>query len=126
MREEHMNRYLFCVATLLLLAFANTTLAQDITARIDGVVTDPAGAVVAKATVTLTNTLTGDVRTVEADDNGSYTLTGIQPGTYDLSVKVQGFKEYLSKGLQLSVNDQIGRAPSELQSQSNLVCRLLL
>ena len=33
-------------------------------------------------------------------------MTQIQPGTYDLSVKAQGFKEYLSKGLELSVNDR--------------------
>ena len=58
------------------------------------------------ATVTLTNTKTGEVRTVETDSGGSYTLTQIQPGTYDLSIKAQGFKEYLSKGLELNVNDR--------------------
>ena len=101
-----MNRYLFCVATLLLLAFTSTTFAQDISARIDGQVTDPNGATVTKATVTLTNMNTGEVRTVESNEDGTYTLTQIQPGIYDLSVKAQGFKEYLSKGLQLSVNDR--------------------
>ena len=101
-----MNRHLLCIVTLLLLGFASTTFAQDVTARIDGVVSDPAGAVVTQATVTLTNTNTGEVRTVQSDDNGSYTFTLIQPGTYDLSVKAGGFKEYLSKGLQLSVNDR--------------------
>ena len=88
-----MNRYLFCVATLLLLAFTSTSFAQDISARIDGQVTDPNGATVTKASVTLTNMRTGEVRTVESNDDGAYTLTQIQPGTYDLSVKAQGFKE---------------------------------
>ena len=101
-----MNRYLFCVATLLLFAFSGTTFAQDISARIDGQVTDPAGATVSKATVTLTNMRTSEVRTVESNEEGSYTLTQIQPGLYDLSVKAQGFKEYLSKGLEISVNDR--------------------
>ena len=101
-----MNRYLFCVATLLLLAFSSTTFAQDISARIDGQVTDPNGATVTKATVTLTNMRTGEVRTVESNEDGAYTLTQIQPGLYDLSVKAQGFKEYLSKGLEISVNDR--------------------
>lgn len=101
-----MKRYLFCIATLLLLGLTSNTFAQDITARIDGQVTDPAGAVVTKATVTLTNTKTGEVRTVESNDDGSYTLTQIQPGVYDLSVRAQGFKEYLSKSLELSVNDR--------------------
>jgi len=101
-----MNKLLACIITLLLSGFATVTFAQDVTARIDGQVLDPAGAVVTKATVTLTNTRTGEVRTVESDDNGSYTLTQIQPGTYDLSVKAQGFKEYLSKSLELSVGDR--------------------
>jgi outer membrane receptor protein involved in Fe transport len=101
-----MNKNLLPLVILFLLGFATHTFAQDITARIDGQVTDPAGASVTKATVTLTNTKTGDVRTVMSDDSGAYTLTLIQPGTYDLSVRAQGFKEYLSKGLEISVNDR--------------------
>jgi outer membrane receptor protein involved in Fe transport len=101
-----MNKHLLCLVILFLFGFTTNTFAQDITARIDGQVLDPAGAIVVKATVTLTNTKTGEVRTVESDDNGSYTLPQVQPGTYDLSVKAQGFKEYLSKGLEISVNDR--------------------
>lgn len=101
-----MNKHLLCIAILILTGLTSSTLAQDITARIDGQVTDPAGAVVTSATITLTNTKTGEVRTVMSDDNGSYTLTQIQPGTYDLSVRAQGFKEYLSKAMELSVNDR--------------------
>jgi outer membrane receptor protein involved in Fe transport len=101
-----MNKHLLWLGILLLLGFAPNTLAQDTTARIDGQVTDPAGAVVNKASITLTNTRTGEVRSVQVDDSGSYTVTQIQPGTYDLSVKAEGFKEYLSKSLELSVNDR--------------------
>ncbi|HET6854921.1 MAG TPA: TonB-dependent receptor, partial [Pyrinomonadaceae bacterium] len=101
-----MNKHLLCVVVLLLLGFSQTAFAQEVTARIDGQVTDPAGAVVTSATITLTNTKTGEVRTVQSDDSGSYTLTQIQPGTYDLSVRAQGFKEYLSKSLEINVNDR--------------------
>lgn len=101
-----MSKLLLGITILLLHGLAAVTFAQDVTARIDGQVVDPAGAVVTNATVTLTNTKTGEVRTVQSNDNGQYTLTLIQPGTYDLSVKAQGFKEYLSKGLELSVNDR--------------------
>src|SRR5215213_8180354 len=106
MREEHMNKHLFCLVVLLLLGFSQTAFAQEITARIDGQVTDPAGAVVTAATITLTNTKTGEVRTIMSDDNGSYTLTQVQPGTYDMSVRAAGFKEYLSKSLEINVNDR--------------------
>ena len=101
-----MTKNLLSLVILLLLGFATNTFAQDVTARIDGQVLDPNGAVVPNATVTLTNTKTGEVRTVQSDDAGNYTLTQIQPGTYDLSVRSQGFKEALSKGLELSVNDR--------------------
>ena len=101
-----MNRLITCIMILLLHGLAVNSFAQDITARVDGQILDAAGAAVPKATVTLTNTKTGEVRTVESDSSGNYTLTLIQPGTYDLSVKAQGFKEYLSKSLELSVNDR--------------------
>jgi len=106
MREEHMNKHLLCLVVLLLLGFTNTTFAQEVTARIDGQVTDPAGAVVTSATITLTNTKTGEMRTVQSDDSGSYTVTQLQPGTYDMSVRAAGFKEYLSKSLEINVNDR--------------------
>ena len=101
-----MSKLFLCITLLLLHGLVAVSLAQDVTARIDGQVVDPAGAVVTNATVTLTNTKTGEARTVQSNDNGLYTLTLIQPGTYDLSVKAQGFKEYLSKGLELNVNDR--------------------
>jgi outer membrane receptor protein involved in Fe transport len=90
---------------LVLLACAPTGFSQEVSARLTGQVTDTSGALVAKAVVTLTNTNTGAVRTVETDDNGSYTITQVPPGTYDLSVKGPGFKESVSKGLVFSVND---------------------
>jgi hypothetical protein len=80
--------------------------AQDVTARLSGQITDAAGAIVPNAEVTLTNTNTGETRNAQTDADGYYTLTLIQPGLYDLSVKVQGFKEYLSKALELNVNDR--------------------
>ena len=98
----------FCLmsVTLLLLVCGISAFSQEVTARISGQVTDAAGAVVANGPVSLTNSDTGEVRTVQTDESGNYTLTQVQPGKYDLSVKVPGFKEYLSKGLQISVNDR--------------------
>ncbi len=89
----------------LLVFFTSTAFSQEVSARISGQVTDANGALVSNAVVTLTNSRTGEVRTVQTDDSGNYTVTQVQPGTYDLSVKVTGFKEYLSKGLEISVND---------------------
>jgi hypothetical protein len=94
------------LAAVLLCACAAGGYAQDITARLSGQITDAAGAVVPNSEVTLTNTQTGEVRKAQTDAEGYYTLTLVQPGTHDLSVRVQGFKEYLNKALELNVNDQ--------------------
>jgi outer membrane receptor protein involved in Fe transport len=92
---------------ILLLSFSNlSVLAQETTATVNGQITDSAGAVIAKADITLTNLATKEARTVQSNDEGYYTLTFIKPGIYDLSVKLQGFKEYINKGVELLVNDR--------------------
>lgn len=107
MKHLHKISRSVLAAVLLLAACAGSLgYAQEITARISGQITDAAGAVVPNSEVTLTNINTRETRTAQTDADGYYTLTLIQPGTYDLSVKVQGFKEYLSKGLEVSVNDR--------------------
>jgi outer membrane receptor protein involved in Fe transport len=106
-----MKRYIGTPARLfsavtLCLGVCVLVFAQETTARISGQVADQNGAIVNKAEITLTNVATREERKAESDDNGYYSLPLIPPGVYDLSVRVQGFKEYLSKGLELSVNDR--------------------
>ena len=80
--------------------------AQEITATITGTVTDPAGAVVANAEVTLTNRTTREERKAQTDEDGRYSLTQVQPGVYDLSVRASGFKEHVFSDLEVNVNDR--------------------
>ena len=97
-------RVLFVVLTLCI-ACASSAFAQETTARLSGQVTDPAGAVVNNAEVSLTNPQTNEARTAKTDNDGYFSFTLIPPGKYDLSVKLQGFKQYLSKDIELNVND---------------------
>ncbi len=55
-------------------------------ATVTGVVTDPTGAVVPGATVTLSNAVSGLTRTVKSDNSGTYTITNIPFNTYKLAV----------------------------------------
>jgi Carboxypeptidase regulatory-like domain/TonB-dependent Receptor Plug Domain len=55
-------------------------------ATVNGVVTDPTGAVVPNAMVTLSNAVSGLTRTVKTDNTGSYTIANIPFNTYRLSV----------------------------------------
>jgi hypothetical protein len=77
--------------------------AQKTTGTISGVVTDPAGAVVSGADVTVTNTATGETRSAKTSGQGDYAITELPAGTYDVTIKQPNFKEYVSKGVQLFV-----------------------
>src|SRR5581483_3532793 len=66
--------------------------AQTDTARLTGTVADPNGAVVAGATVTVTNLGTGKTVETQTGPEGSYTIPGLPPGSYKVDVKQSGFK----------------------------------
>ena len=79
---------------LLALSFLNLMtpglLAQFETATLTGAVSDPQGAMVAKATVKLTNVATNVEVSTVTDDDGRYTFNAVRPGTYQLSRRLPG------------------------------------
>ena len=74
-------------------------------AEVTGAVTDPSGAVVAGATITITNTATNQVREVESNESGNYTVPFLVPGLYDLTAEQEGFKLASRTGVELQVGD---------------------
>jgi hypothetical protein len=58
---------------------------------VSGVVTDPNGAVVPNATVTISNPVTGYTRTVNADADGSFRFNDVPPNNYHINVSAAGF-----------------------------------
>ena len=95
----------FSALRLLLLAFAFTPavlLAQD-TAQITGTVTDPSGAAVSGAQVTLTSVGQGTTRTATANSSGDFLFAAVPVGSYNLDVTAQGFKKYEASGIVLNV-----------------------
>jgi len=85
----------FCRITLLLacgVLFAATVHAQY-RASIQGVVTDPDGAVISGVTVTLTNLETSQKQTATTDENGIYNFSALPPSRYSLTVEKAGFKK---------------------------------
>ena len=91
-------------SVLVLLIITTVGFAQGTTSRVTGVVTDPQGAAVAGATVTLTNEGTSVALTTETSDSGTYTFDLIQVGNYTITVEKQGFKKFLSEHNGVNVN----------------------
>ena len=72
-----------------------------------GSVTDPSGAVVSGATVTLHNTDTNtDIVTVKTGSNGNYAASELPLGPYTVTVKAAGFKAYVASGVVLHIGEQ--------------------
>src|SRR5215469_2314651 len=61
------------------------------TGIVSGTVTDPSGAVVSGATVTLTDAATNTPRNASTNNTGHYVLVNVPPGRYDLTITKQGF-----------------------------------
>ena len=87
-----------------LLAFPVSLYAQGTTSRVTGIVEDKTGALVAGATVTLTNEATGFSLTTETSENGTYTFDLIQIGSYTVTVEKSGFKKSVSTKNTVNVN----------------------
>ena len=88
----------------LLLTLAPAAYAQGSASRVTGVVTDPSGAVVPGANVTLTNEATKVSFTTESTSTGQYVFESVQVGIYTVEVEKSGFKKFSSPGNQVNVN----------------------
>jgi hypothetical protein len=76
-----------------LLGMVSFLMAQvETSTAIRGLVTDPSGASVPGATVTIHNVATGEKRTAITDSSGAYSFPSVVPGTYDIVVTSPGFK----------------------------------
>ena len=94
-----------CAAALLFATVSNSQIAG--TGNIQGTVTDTTGAVVAKASVTLTDDSTRVVRRSLSDNAGVFLFPGVPISTYDLSVSAPGFKTDVNNGIVLEVGSSI-------------------
>ena len=97
-----MTRFLLVITVLGLLA--GTLWAQGGAGELTGLVTDPSGAVVANAQITLTNTATGEKRTTVTTPAGTYTFPSLPVvGTYTLETAPKGFKSAKVANIVISV-----------------------
>jgi hypothetical protein len=116
---------LFCVGLCSLALFAQTTIS---TGSIQGSVTDPTGAVVSDAKISISNKATGRIITTKSTSAGAYTSGALTPGDYTLRVEASGFKtSELGVTVQVGVTSpgnvklQVGQATQVVEVQGEQV-----
>src|SRR5467141_551353 len=81
--------------------------AQSTGGRIRGTVTDPSGATITAAKVTLINEATHATRDTEAGASGEYVFLEVPVGSYEVDAQSIGFKKYVRKGIVLNLNEAL-------------------
>jgi hypothetical protein len=92
------------IALLFFLA-PGIALAQVLYGSLTGTVTDASGALVSGARVTALEVQTGVSQSATSDSSGIYRFSNILPGTYKITLEVQGFSTQETSGVQVRVNE---------------------
>ena len=110
-RKRAPASYVYWAAVCLLIALVLPTslYAQETRGRITGRVTDATGGTIPGATVTVTDTARGTTASTTTNEQGLFQINYLLPGTYSITVELQGFKKY--------VNDQV---PLQMTQTLNL------
>ena len=109
----------FFVTILLTLLIASSAAAQaqSTGGSIQGSVIDANGAVIPEANVEVKNLETNFTRTVTTDENGRFTVLGLQPGKYSVTVTKAGFATGVAENVELTVG-QVLTFPFQLKVTS--------
>jgi len=91
------------LAIALLAAVVPYAAAQEASGNITGKITDPSGAAVAGATVTVTDVARGTVWTTRSSDDGTYNIARLPAANYTLKVEATGFQTALRPSFELTL-----------------------
>ena len=103
-----------CLAVFIALYMALSLSAQTSSTAVVGTVSDPSGAVISGAKVTLLHTETGIKRNDLTTDTGDYNFPLVNPGLYSITVSAPGFKVATRSGVQVEL-DQKARVDFNLE-----------
>ena len=100
-----LNRILAAAGAIVLVASAAA--AQTTGAVLQGTVVDEQAALLPGASVTITNTDTGAIRTIVTDSRGYYRAAALVPGPYEMRLELSGFETIVRTGLVLMIGDEV-------------------
>src|ERR1700751_1586826 len=93
----------FRMMVAIVIMAAGSLAAQTFRGTILGSVTDPTGAVIAGAQVKVRNVGTGLERTTVSGSDGSYSVSELPIGTYEVTVTQPGFQTFVANGVTVDV-----------------------
>src|SRR5215510_15107177 len=99
-------RLISSLTFFVILALAGTAYPQAAKSELIGEVRDQNGALVPNAKVTLTDIATGQTSSKLTDD-GSFIMTNLKPGIYNVAVEADGFKQSLREGVRLATGERV-------------------
>ncbi len=91
----------------LMLILVSPVLGQTTSGSIVGAVTDPTGASVTGASITITNIDTAGTFKTASDSSGNYVASPLSVGRYSVAVEAQGFKTAVSSNIAVNVQDRV-------------------
>lgn len=109
-----MSRSSVLLAGWFCLIAAQVCPAQEVRASISGMVSDPSGAPIAGAKITVVNVERNTSVTTFSNDSGSYQTPFLDPGTYSLAAEKSGFKRFQQPKIELQTLDRV-RADIQLE-----------
>ena len=104
-RSIDVMRSALWLSLLCVLGMAPGVLAQGVSGRIVGSATDSSGAIIANASVTVTNQDTGVSTNVVTDARGEYRANNLPPGNYQVKAEAAGLQTVISKGNVVTVDN---------------------
>jgi Carboxypeptidase regulatory-like domain/TonB dependent receptor len=97
-----MTKLRCCLISLCILTFALSAMAQIQNGEFAGTVTDPSGAAVANAKITIGNAATGLSVSATSNATGAFQVAELPPGTYKITIEAAGFKTFNDVGVTLN------------------------
>src|SRR6266852_539051 len=97
----------YSVLLALLLLSAGAAYGQAVNGTLLGTITDATGASAPRAKVAIAEVNTGLGRTAFANESGNYAFPDLPPGSYDVTVELQGFRKALRPRVDVLVNSTI-------------------
>jgi Carboxypeptidase regulatory-like domain/TonB dependent receptor len=105
MLERFQSAVIMCLALVAVAVLPSAVAAQESRGTLQGRVVDSSGGAVPGATVEVLNTATGVVTPTTTNEQGSYRMPFLNPGTYRVTVSLSGFGRFISDNIELHVAD---------------------